>query len=70
MILRFFQRWAMLFAILAGSIIHRTVLPEHLPLWLEYGVTLVSTGLVYLVLHKDGVTTNRPPKRPKRTVSR
>jgi hypothetical protein len=69
-IIRFFQRWAFVFAILTGSIVYHIVLPDDSPRWLEVGVMLPVAVVVYMLLHKNGVTTNRPPKRPKGTLSR
>jgi hypothetical protein len=68
-IILFFQRFATFFAILTGMIAHRVALPDDSPWWLDLAVGLPITVGVYLLLHKDGVTTNRP-KPSKGTPSR
>jgi hypothetical protein len=58
-VLRFFQRYALVFAILTGVLARRFVLPNGGQWWLELGITLAVTGAVYFLLYKDGVTENR-----------
>ena len=69
MIVRFFQRYALVFALLAGMAARELILPEDAPWWLSLTVGIpVVTGVV-LLLHKDGVT-NRRKERGKGTLSR
>jgi peptidoglycan biosynthesis protein MviN/MurJ (putative lipid II flippase) len=58
-VLRFFQRYALIFALLAGSYVRHWVLPHGDPWWLRLGITLAAAGAVYFLLYKDGVTANR-----------
>jgi hypothetical protein len=68
-IIRFFQRFALPFAILTGLFAREVILPEDSPWWLDLIVGLPVTFGVFLLLHKDGVTTNRP-RSSKGTLSR
>lgn len=56
MIVRFVQRYAGFFAILAGMIGHTLILPDNSPWWLELGIGLAITLPTYLLLYKYGVT--------------
>jgi hypothetical protein len=58
-VLRFFQRYAAVFAIFAGVYARRWVLPDGGQWWLELGVTVAAAGAVYFLLYKDGVSDNR-----------
>lgn len=56
MILRFLQRYAGLFAMLAGIIAYRLILPDDARWWLKFGTGLAVTIPVYLLLYKYGIT--------------
>jgi hypothetical protein len=58
-IVRFFQRYALVFALLAGICARRWLLPDGGDWWLQVGITVAVTGAVYFLLYKDGVTANR-----------
>jgi hypothetical protein len=60
-IVRFFQRYALVFAILAGLVVREVVLPEDSSWWLDLAVGLPVTLAVYLPLYKRGVTNQRKP---------
>ena len=60
MIVRFVQRFASFFAILTGLLFYRLVLPDSAPCWVGLATALTITVATYLVLHKNGVTGNRP----------
>lgn len=68
MIIRFFQRYATLIALLSGLILPRLVLPGDPAWWLRLAVGLPIAIGVGTLLHKDGVS-NRPKPR-KGTLSR
>lgn len=57
--LRFFQRYAFVFALFAGVCARHWLVPEGGQWWLELGITIAAGGAVYLLLYKDGVTANR-----------
>ena len=56
MIVRFFQRYAGFFSVLAGLIGYRLILPDDSPWWIELGTGLAITLATYLILYKFGVT--------------
>ena len=59
MIIRFFQRYALIIAILAGVIVPKLVLPGDPAWWLRVAVGLPIAIGVASLLRKEGVT-NRP----------
>ncbi len=63
MLVRFVQRYATFFALLAGLIAYRVILPNDAPWWLELTIVLGIAMAIYLLLYKDGVTANRPKRR-------
>jgi hypothetical protein len=63
MIVRFVQRWASFFAILAGLISYRLILPDDTRWWVELATALAVTIGVYLLLSKAGVTGSGPKRR-------
>lgn len=67
-VIRFFQRYAMLFALLSGVVAERLALPDHSPRWLELLVRLVVALPVCLLLYKSGVTGVRDGGKPGLTV--
>jgi peptidoglycan biosynthesis protein MviN/MurJ (putative lipid II flippase) len=58
-VLRFFQRYAFVFALFAGLGARDWLVPDRGQWWLRLGVTLAAAGAVYFLLYKDGVTANR-----------
>lgn len=56
MVLRFLRRYALFIAIFSGVIGRLLILPDDSRWWLELGVTVAITLMIYLLLHKDGVT--------------
>ena len=63
MIVRFVQRYASFFAILAGLISYRLILPDDARWWVELATALAVTIGVYLLLSKVGVTGHRAKGR-------
>jgi hypothetical protein len=55
-IVRFLQRYASFFAILAGLVGYRLILPDNSSQWLELGTGLAITLATYTLLYKFGVT--------------
>ena len=62
MIVRFFQRHAGFFAVGAGLIGYRLILPENSPWWLELPTGLAITFTTYILLYKLGITGVRGRK--------
>ena len=58
-VLRFFQRYAFIFAIIAGLYVRDWAVPGPDQRWLKAAVMFAVTGAVYFLLYKDGVTANR-----------
>ena len=55
-VLRYLRRYALPIAIFCGVLGRLIILPDDSRWWLELGGTVAITLVIYLLLHKDGVT--------------
>ena len=56
MILRFMQKRAGLFAMLAGILAYHAILPDSAPWWQKLGLGLAVLTPTYLLLFRYGIT--------------